>query len=191
MNTAHARDLALVRRALAGDELAREELTRRVACIPRIIAHRNQKLGAGLPSQELEDVSSDTLEVFWRRLPSFEGRAALETWIFRIACNVHLSALRKHDHHKTQDLPDEGLPDPTPISRAEEHSALHRGLSKLSPEDEQLLRLRHYESQSFVAIARELGLSPSGTKHRYRVALERLRSAMARDDSRGPAPPRP
>jgi RNA polymerase sigma-70 factor (ECF subfamily) len=175
---AHNADRTLVERALAGNEVARAELTRRAACIEGVVAHRNRRLGHPLPEQELADVCQDALEVFWRRLDTFEGRAAIETWIYRIACNVHLATLRRHARNRLQRLPEEGLSAPRPVQAAEELGALHRGLARLASEDEELLRMRHYDALSFVEIAGRLGLSPSGIKHRYRLALERLRQAM-------------
>ena len=172
------RDLELVRRALAGDDLARRTLTERLACIERIIAFRNRRVGNTIPRQELPDVVQEALTETWRRLPSFEGRARLETWLFRITCNVHLAALRKLERHRRSATLEADPEAPPRGPEPEQLGQLHRSLANLEPDDERLLRWRHYEAMSFVEIARQLGLSESGAKHRYSLALQRLRLAM-------------
>jgi RNA polymerase sigma-70 factor (TIGR02960 family) len=43
---------------------------------------------------EAEDVVQETLLAAWRGLPTFEGRASVRTWLYRIATNRCLNALR-------------------------------------------------------------------------------------------------
>ncbi|GLZ81909.1 RNA polymerase sigma factor [Actinorhabdospora filicis] len=44
---------------------------------------------------EADDVVQETLLAAWRGLPGFEGRASLRTWLYRIATNRGLNALRR------------------------------------------------------------------------------------------------
>src|SRR5499433_4476815 len=41
-----------------------------------------------------EDVTQEVFIKVWRALPGFDGRASLSTWIYTIARNTSLSALR-------------------------------------------------------------------------------------------------
>ena len=190
----HPLDLDLVRRALAGDEAARAGLTDRLACIARVVAYRNRRCAHPLEHQELGDVAQDALEVAWRRLPSFEGRAALETWAYRVACNVHRSAQRKQMRLARRTLQPLEASQIVDRGSAEGHAeadqleTLHGVLAELGDADAALLRLRHYDSLSFVEIAESLGISASGVKHRYRVALQRLRDAMGHAGAGQPRP---
>ncbi len=44
--------------------------------------------------QDAEDVLQETLLAAWRELGQYEGRASLRTWLYRIATNRCLNALR-------------------------------------------------------------------------------------------------
>src|SRR2546430_17133701 len=44
--------------------------------------------------QDAEDVLQETLLAAWRGLGQYEGRASLRTWLYRIATNRCLNALR-------------------------------------------------------------------------------------------------
>src|SRR3954451_18148121 len=44
--------------------------------------------------QDAEDLVQETLVAAWRGLETFEGRASVRSWLYRIATNRALSALR-------------------------------------------------------------------------------------------------
>src|SRR5581483_3257962 len=44
--------------------------------------------------QDAEDVLQETLLAAWRGLERFEGRSSMRTWLYRIATNRCLNALR-------------------------------------------------------------------------------------------------
>src|SRR5919202_1116561 len=46
--------------------------------------------------QAAEDLTQETFLQAWRGLDTFEGRAALRTWLHRIAHREFLAALRRH-----------------------------------------------------------------------------------------------
>ena len=79
----------LVTRARAGDGDAFRELTephRR-----ELQVHCYRMLGS---LQDAEDALQDTLLAAWQGLGGFEGRASIRTWLYRIATNRCLNALR-------------------------------------------------------------------------------------------------
>jgi RNA polymerase sigma-70 factor (TIGR02960 family) len=76
-------------RARAGDEEAFRELTephRR-----ELQLHCYRILGS---VQDAEDMVQETLLAAWRSLEAFEGRSSVRTWLYRIATNRCLNALR-------------------------------------------------------------------------------------------------
>ena len=100
----------LMTRARAGDGAAFRELTephRR-----ELQVHCYRMLGS---FQDAEDALQDTLLAAWRGLGGFEGRASIRTWLYRIATNRCLNALRSAGRRpaKEWDNPDVEPPEPT------------------------------------------------------------------------------
>jgi RNA polymerase sigma factor (sigma-70 family) len=92
--TDQTRQLAAAR---GGDQDAFRQLTdpyRR-----ELLVHCYRILGS---VDDAEDMVQETLLRAWRRLESFEGRAALRSWLYKIATNVTLDTL---DHQRRRMLP--------------------------------------------------------------------------------------
>jgi RNA polymerase sigma-70 factor (TIGR02960 family) len=100
----------LITRARAGDGDAFRTLTephRR-----ELLVHCYRMLGS---FQDAEDALQDTLLAAWQGLNGFEGRASIRTWLYRIATNRCLDALRsaKRRPAKEWDISEIELPEPT------------------------------------------------------------------------------
>jgi RNA polymerase sigma-70 factor (TIGR02960 family) len=90
---------ATLGRARAGDEEAFRELTdphRR-----ELQLHCYRILGT---MQDAEDAVQETLLAAWRSLDAFEGRASVRTWLYQIATNRCLNALRARSR-RPQEVP--------------------------------------------------------------------------------------
>ncbi len=100
----------LISRARVGDGEAFRALTaphRR-----ELQVHCYRMLGS---FQDAEDALQDTLLAAWRGLAGFDGRASIRTWLYRIATNRCLSALRSASRRpaKQWDIPGMEPPEPT------------------------------------------------------------------------------
>ncbi len=66
-----------------------------------LLAHCYRMLGSWT---EAEDTLQDALMRAWEAHPRFEGRAAIQTWLYRIATNACLTTLRKRPRRSGPDL---------------------------------------------------------------------------------------
>ena len=113
----------LIARARAGDGDAFRELTephRR-----ELQVHCYRMLGS---LQDAEDALQDTLLAAWQGLDGFEGRASLRTWLYRIATNRCLDALRSASRRpaKEWDVPGRRTARADPARRGRVARALSR-----------------------------------------------------------------
>jgi RNA polymerase sigma-70 factor (TIGR02960 family) len=100
----------LIARARAGDGEAFRELTEPYR--RELQLHCYRMLGS---LQDAEDVLQDTLLAAWQGLGGFEERASIRTWLYRIATNRCLNALRSTSRRpaKEWDIPQVEPPEPT------------------------------------------------------------------------------
>src|SRR5262252_4265846 len=100
----------LVFRARSGDNDAFRELTEPYR--RELQVHCYRMLGS---FQDAEDALQDTLLAAWQGLAGFEGRASVRTWLYRIATNRCLNALRTASRRPAQEwnVPKIDPPEPT------------------------------------------------------------------------------
>jgi RNA polymerase sigma-70 factor (ECF subfamily) len=100
----------LIARARAGDDRAFAELTG--PHHKELQVHCYRMLGS---FQDAEDALQDTLLAAWQGLGGFAERASLRTWLYRIATNRCLNALRSASRRpaKEWDVPKVEPPEPT------------------------------------------------------------------------------
>jgi RNA polymerase sigma-70 factor (TIGR02960 family) len=102
----------LISRATAGDE---EAFRRLVGPYRRELrVHCYRILGS---TEDAEDALQETLLAAWQGLARFERRASIRTWLYRVATNRCLNALRAASRRPRMDVPLEpDLPEPTRLS---------------------------------------------------------------------------
>ena len=139
-------------RARAGDEDAFRELTdpyRR-----ELQLHVYRIVGS---AQDAEDLLQETLLAAWRGLERFQERASVRAWLYRIATNRSLDALRA-SRRRPEDLPRlTEMPEPTrraePIWLEPYPNVLLEGIPDQAPGPE-----ARYETKEAIALAFIAGL---------------------------------
>ena len=125
-----------------------------------------------------EEVTQEIFLKLWRVLPAYDGRAAPSTWLYTIARNTCLSALRADACRRTQPL--EESPEPAVPNRAAEDAELRECLARLPQAQREAITLFYLEEKSIEDVARLLDL-PEGTVkshlHRARRALGEMMGA--------------
>ncbi len=139
-----------------------------------------------------QELTQETFLRAWNALERFDSRYRFSTWLFRIAHNLGVDALRRHEL-PTRSLESEGaegqhlevaLPDggKDPLERLENRELareLKREINGLRDEYRELVLLRHFAGLSYQEIA-ELKEMPLGTvKNKLFRAHSVLRKALA------------
>src|SRR5262245_62434276 len=95
--------------------------------------------------QDAEDALQDTLLAAWQGLGGFEGRASIRTWLYRIATNRRLNALRTASRRpaKEWDIPEVKLPEPTRLGEVVWLEPYPDALLRSEEHTSELQSLRH------------------------------------------------
>jgi RNA polymerase sigma-70 factor (ECF subfamily) len=136
---------------------------------------------------EALDLAQVTLLKAWRALPTFGGRSRVSSWLFAIARNECLTALRPKSLRLDPDadpewfLVDHDEPGVVFDSR-EEEAALDTLLREtLNPVEQEAIWLRCFEGLAVDDVTRVLGLANvSGARSVLQSAREKLRRALER-----------
>ncbi len=166
-------DAELVARYAAGDQSAARALTGRHA--PRVFALARRMLGE---AAEAEDVTQETMLRLWRIAPDWEDRAAVGTWLYRVASNLCIDRLRKRRPISPEPVPEVADDAPGPLRVLEENdraAALDAAIATLPERQRLAILLRHFEDRSNPEIAAVLDLSVDAVES----LLARGRRALA------------
>jgi RNA polymerase sigma factor (sigma-70 family) len=137
----------------------------------------------------IEDARDALQEAFvkcWRHRDQVDEVENLKAWIFRIALNTGRDIRETAWRRKRQGLPeDEGAlasREKTPIDIIEHDERLMRlrsALAELRPEEQEVFLLRQNGELTYEEIAETIGVPTGTVKTRMRLALSRLRGALA------------
>jgi RNA polymerase sigma-70 factor (ECF subfamily) len=110
--------------------------------------------------QDAEDLVQETLLAAWRGLERFDGRSSLSTWLYRIATNRCLNALRDTGRRPRKAKPMAEPPEPTrrgePIWLEPYPDALLDAVADTSPGPEARYELKEAVGLAFVAALQHL-----------------------------------
>jgi RNA polymerase sigma-70 factor (ECF subfamily) len=179
-------EVAFVRQVLHNDRSASDAFVARLACVPRMLAIRNHKLGRPLTDEELDDVAQDAFVVVLRRLGDYRPVAPLESWMHGICCFLLREAVRRKHRERCRAA---ALDDDTAGSERAVPSLLGDSaeaqnlLAHLPVVEAQVLALKHLDGLTFVEVGARLRISPNTAKTLYYRGLAKVRAAWR--DKRG------
>lgn len=158
----------------------RQEFARLFAYFaPRVKAYL-MRLGAD--DATAEDLMQDVLLTVWRRAPSYDpSLAGVSTWIFTIARNRRIDALRRGkrpplDAEEPSLLPSAPQAPDSALDAQQWEKKIGTAIATLPAEQAQMLKLAYFEDRSHSDIAEHLNLPLGTVKSRLRLAVGRLRS---------------
>jgi RNA polymerase sigma-70 factor (ECF subfamily) len=180
----------LVRRCVAGDAVAWDEIVQRYHRRIYNICYRF----AGSPD-DAQDLTQEVFIRMYRTLNSYDvGRGAFMTWVTTLTRNLLVDHFRKTKHDRLTDsldttasdnpdamtlsdrIPDEGPAPDSGVQSRETRDAVHQALQKLSPELREAVILRDLQDMDYREIATVLKV-PEGT---VKSRINRGRAELAR-----------
>jgi len=121
-----------------------------------------------------EEVTQDVFLKMWQVLPDYDGRASLSTWLYTIARNTSLSALRAESYRKTLAMED-FQPPAANWEAGPQQLEIKQLVQRLPEVQQQVITLFYLQDRSVEDVAQMLDL-PEGTVKSH---LHRARRALA------------
>ena len=150
---------------------------------PRI---KSYMIKGGMTASDADELAQEAMVSVWRKAALYDpAKAAASTWIFTIARNLRIDALRRRKGIGTaitlDDLPTlaaQGEQPDDALDRMTESKALTAALKSLPSEQAELIHKAFFEEKTHNDIAQESGLPLGTVKSRIRLALDRLRRGI-------------
>ncbi len=146
----------------------------------------------GVADADLEDVCQEVFVTVHRKLPEFEGRSKLRTWLYGICLRVASDYRRRAYVRRERAVPDplQGAAEPRgnqPDVRAELRGTLAQLLDSLDDDKRAVLVLYEIEGLSMKEVAEVVDCPLQTAYSRLHAARRRISEVMSRD-SEPPAP---
>ena len=179
-------DELLLRRAQRGDADAFEQLmTPLENLIWRVCWHYTGQ------RETASDCAQEAMIRIWRSLGGYRGECAFESWVYRIAANCSMDAMRKQKRDKSESIEpmrEAGFdpPDPEPgteekVIAEERRRKLRECIARLPEDQREALILTQLEGVSYEEAAARLGTSEGTVKSRVNRAKAKLKEWLEED----------
>jgi RNA polymerase sigma-70 factor (ECF subfamily) len=128
-----------------------------------------------------EDIAQEVFLAAYKKLPSFDpARSSFSTWLFTIARNKSINAIKKRKILSINDPPENpDFSEPADsLVRDELFIKLDQALTSLSPRHRRALVMAEFENLPYEQIAQIEGVRIGTIKSRINRAKHKLRSAL-------------
>ena len=138
-----------------------------------------------LTHEDTDDVLQNTFLKAWKSLPTFQGKAKLSTWLYRIAINESLDFLR---HQKTAMLSNADA-DLSVANRLladdyfdgdKSQAVLQEAIATLPDVQRTVFTLRYYDEMKYSEMSEILGTSEGSLKASYHIAVQKITDYVKR-----------
>ena len=138
-----------------------------------------------LTHEDTDDVLQNTFLKAWKSLPTFQGKAKLSTWLYRIAINESLDFLRRQ---KTATLSSADA-DLSVANRLladdyfdgdKSQAVLQEAIATLPDVQRMVFTLRYYDEMKYSEISEILGTSEGSLKASYHIAVQKITDYVKR-----------
>lgn len=139
----------------------------------------------GVREADAEDLCQEVFVVVHRRLPEFEGRSSLRTWIYGIAIRVasdHRRRAHVRRERPTEELPEErrSAPQMKELEREQARALLDAALSELDDDKRAVFVLYEIEGLEMKEVAEAVGCPLQTAYSRLHAARKRVTEAVER-----------
>jgi RNA polymerase sigma-70 factor (ECF subfamily) len=134
-----------------------------------------------------DDLAQEAMLTIWRKAALFDpSKASASTWIFTIARNLRIDAIRRErrpefDPNDPALVPDEEIPADTQMVREDDDARIRKALAQLSPDQAQVVQMSFFADKPHSQIAQELGLPLGTVKSRLRLAMGKIRTLIGNE----------
>jgi RNA polymerase sigma-70 factor (ECF subfamily) len=148
---------------------------------PRI---KSYMMRQGADEASADDLAQEAMVQIWRKAHHYDPqKAAVTTWIFRVARNLQIDRLRKHklhevelnvetEHHDDEDGHHERF------EKRPDADRLKALVGTLPEEQIDVIRLAFFEGLSHSEVSHHLSIPIGTVKSRLRLAFSKLRMSM-------------
>ncbi len=147
---------------------------------PRVNAYL---LGQGVEASLAEDLSQEALLTLWNKAKLYNPKkAAVSTWLFRVARNLWIDRLRKNRRvaYESDELLEQVSVDGEPLEIADS-DRLKAVIDGLPRNQAQAVYMSYYEGKSHSEIAEETGMPLGSVKSSLRLAMKAFRQSFGVD----------
>lgn len=138
----------------------------------------------GADDGQAEEIAQETMLSLWRKAGMFDpSKASAGTWIFTIARNLRIDAIRKSrrpefDPDDPAFVPDREQAADDSMEAGEMRVRVRGALDSLPEEQAEVVKLSFFEDKPHGEIAKQLDLPLGTVKSRLRLAMRRIRTVL-------------